>query len=219
MRTPGSYTIEAPVGVPGPIRSVSASSIVRDRNGTRLAEPPPIERSIAAFGPMTATLEIVVASSGSSARPSSSVLRRSTVPAIAARLVSALSAGSSTDSSGPSASRSSACTRPASTSTSRTSESTCDSATSPRSTAATRSSPYTRTGGGISMVSPAFAAPTVSCTPNQSDTTNPSKPHSSRRMPVSRSWFSAQWSPRRRLYALMIPQAPPSFTARSNGRR
>ena len=54
--TPGSWTIVAFVAVPGPMRSVMAARSVRWPKGVSEAEPPPMQRSMAAFGPMTATV-------------------------------------------------------------------------------------------------------------------------------------------------------------------
>ena len=53
---------------------------------------------------------------------------------------------------------------------------------------------------GISRSSPAFSARTRSWTAPQSDTTNPSKPHSPRSTSVSRKWFSLAKTPFTRLY-------------------
>ena len=72
---------------------------------------------------------------------------------------------------------------------------------------------------GISRSSPAAIAFAVSAKANQSEITKPSKPHSPRNTSDSSQVLSAQYSPLRRLYEVMIPRAPPSFTASSNGRR
>ena len=100
MRTPASKVTAASVDVPGPTRSVMASSRVRWPNGTRLADPPPIDRSIVALGPMTATEVSVAASKGKTGVPSIDPFRNRTVPLTAARRVSARAAGASTDPSG-----------------------------------------------------------------------------------------------------------------------
>ena len=100
MRTPASKAIAALVEVPGPMRSVMASSRVRWPKGTRLADPPPIDRSIDALGPITATDDSAAASKGKTGVPSIGSFLNRTVPLTAARRVSARSAGSSTDSSG-----------------------------------------------------------------------------------------------------------------------
>ena len=88
--------------------------------------------------------------------------------------------------------------------------------TSPARTAAASFSPKNCGGPGISRSSPAFAAGTVLCVPNQSDITRPSKPHSSRRIAMS-SACSLQYGPLTRLYAVINAHVPASVTAASNG--
>ena len=61
----------------------------------------------------------------------------------------------------------------------------------------------------MAIVRPALAEDTVSWAPNQSDTTTPSKPHSSRKMSWRSRPLPAQNSPASRLYASMTPHAPP----------
>ena len=56
-----------------------------------------------------------------------------------------------------------------------------------------------RDGPGISRSRPAAAEAVVERVANQSETTNPSKPHSSRRISRSRRGCSQAWTPPRRL--------------------
>ena len=69
----------------------------------------------------------------------------------------------------------------------------------PARTASARAGPNARPGPGISRSTPASADAAVPVTPNQSVTTKPSNPHSSRRMPPSRSWCSVHQRPLSRL--------------------
>ena len=73
-------------------------------------------------------------------------------------------------------------------------------------------------GPGISRSSPASMAATLRV-PNQSDTTTPSNPHSSRRMLGEQLVVLAAERPPTRLYAAITAQTPARRTAASNGTR
>ena len=169
-------------------RSARASSTRRRRCGVTSELPPPMA-SWAALGPMTATLDTLPAASGS--RPS---LTSRTVPSAATCRATARRPGSSCSCSTPSAATvpSRIPTRPIKRRTLRTCPSTTDSSTAPSRTAAANVGPSQAEGPGISRSSPASAAGTVECVPNQSDMTSPSKPHSRRSTPPMRSGCSPQ---------------------------
>src|SRR4029453_14620791 len=160
-----------------------------------------------AFGPITATVPSSERSNGSS--PS---LARRTIDSVDARRASARSSARSTEWPPPLGSRSAATRatmRSGAVSRRVTWASTNPSATSPARTAAASAGPKARAGPGISRSTPAWAEATVPATPNQSVTTNPSKPHSFRRMPAMSSGCSVHQRPLTRLWLVMTPSDPP----------
>ncbi len=183
--------------------------------GSSAALPPPMIHAVSAAVPMSATEPSARRSRGSSA----SSFCSSTKLAAAASRMSARCAGSSTDPGSPPPTPSVAPVRSASVFSRSTMRSTVARSTSPASTASVSARPNHCGGPGISRSRPALAAGAVLCVPNQSEITNPSKPHSSRRTVVSSHSCSLQYVPLRRLYALITPHAPPSTTAASNGTR
>ncbi len=178
--------------------------------GVTRALPPPWITVASAFGPITA----IVFASTSTGSTASAFLSNTKLSAAARRQIARSIGSSMQTSSGRSSSRRPV--RSINPSTRSALSSTTFSDTSPERTAAASFSPKNCGGPGISRSSPARAAGTVLCRPNQSDMTRPSNPHSSRSNAIS-SACSLQYGPLTRLYAVISAHTPASFTAASNG--
>lgn len=206
---PRRYVTDA---TPSSSRSSPASGVTTC-SGNTSALPPPWMRTAVACGPITATDVSADASSGSS--PPS--LRSSTAPADTARRSRARPASGAV--AVPRAGRSgpSAPTRRASRSSLRTLSSTASAGTRPASSAASSPAAQGPSGPGIARSWPERAASRRVRTPPQSETTRPSKPHSSL-SGCSRSGDADMVTPSTLLYADMTAQTP-AATASSNGAR
>ena len=168
--------------------------------------------------PTTASRPSAARSSGSSGRSPTGSLRSSTIDRPATSRASArcpaeaTTSGSGAGVSSPAANRSWVATiRPAARSASARSS-------WPEASAAGRVRARCWA-NGISRSSPAATEPTGSRRPQmKSDMTKPAKPHSSRRISVSRVRFCPHHSPSTELYALITAVTPASTTARKCGR-
>ncbi len=175
----GSAAIEKPCAV-ATNSSPAFAAISRGRSSTRVGlmsdEPAPWKRGLSTKAPMSATERC-----GASGSRSPSFLS-STMPRPAASRASAWWASTSRgpwNRPAPSvALRTRSSTRPAATSS-------VDSGSEPSPTAATSCASVTPLDVGISRSIPDASEGTRSLTAPQSDTTSPSKPHSSRRTDVS----------------------------------
>ena len=140
-----------------------------------------------------------------STQPSAAALRASSWWASASKLLEAASTAARVAS--------------ATSMASSTRASICSVVTRPSRNAAMRSRTEDLPGAGISKVEPAATPAAWSFEPPQSVTTAPSKPHSSRRISLSRCSFSFAYTPLTRLYELMMVLGADSRTTVSKPER
>ena len=180
----------------------------------RLELPPPMVRSSAALGPMSATVVSAVGSSGSAP-----VVPEQHHPGRGRAGTAPARCGSSTDSSGRSTVRSTASRAVTSTSTSRTSPSTTDSSTAPARTCSAEPLAVDGARSGHRHVETRVRGLDRRVAPSQSETTKPSKPHSSRR--ISREQVAVLRAVLAVELVVRAHDAPRAAvaTAASNGRR
>ncbi len=163
-------------------------------DGMTPALPPPWMVGQKALDPATVTLR---RESGSSGSVSASLRSSTNEAAVARRSRSGLIMAA--PARGPSHTSSSAPTRRARRSSRRTLSSTTSSATVPSSTALTSASAQGPDGPGMDRSSPPSAVAVVLRAACQSETTTPSKPHSSLSTSRSRAGFSVMLAPLTRL--------------------